>query len=159
MNQRFVLGMLLAFVFTAFTQCTVQKRVYRKGYYISFHQQRKHVDTDKNQKQLATIPALDSLGVKPELVSSETASSIIELQLTTDSVTNKLTENPVVHQLKTTVDVLKNTYVKHREAMVQPARFYKKKANEEIDPTVGFFMVLAGAFHRFYACAPFHFTH
>ena len=144
MNQRFVLGMLLAFVFIAFTQCTVQKRVYRKGYYISFHHHRKQIDTDKNEKQLATIPALDSIRVKPELVPDETARAIIELPLTTDSVTNKLTENPVVHQLKTTVDQLKKTFVKHRGAMVQPARFYKKKANEEIDSTVGFFMVLAG---------------
>jgi hypothetical protein len=144
MNQRIVLGTILVFALTLFTQCTIQKRVYRKGYYISFHHHRKQVDTDKNEKQLATIPALDSLGVKPELVSSETASSIIELPVTTDSVTNKLTENPVVHQLKTTVEQLKKTFVKKREAMVQPARLYNKKAKEGIDPSVGFFMVLAG---------------
>lgn len=144
MNQRTVLGILLVFVMTTFTQCTVQKRLYRKGYYISFNHHRKQLTSDKNEKQLVATPVSDSLDIKTDLAPNEIAISMIELPLITDSVVSKLSKNQGVHQLKTTVNQLKKTFNKKREVMVQPVRFFKKKTTEEIDSSVGFFMVLAG---------------
>ena len=47
MNQRTVLGILLLFVITVFTQCTVQKRLYRQGWNVEFN--RKHKPTKEDE--------------------------------------------------------------------------------------------------------------
>jgi ABC-type nickel/cobalt efflux system permease component RcnA len=45
MNQRIVIGIILVFVITVFTQCTVQKRLYRKGWNVEF----RHKYTSKDE--------------------------------------------------------------------------------------------------------------
>lgn len=60
MNQRTVLGILLVFVVITFTQCTVQKRLYRKGYYISFNKTPKRTTETQEEKPLTVFSSADS---------------------------------------------------------------------------------------------------
>ena len=76
MTQRTVLGIILVFALTVFTQCTVQKRIYSKGYYISFNKTPKRATEAHEEKQPAVFPTADSLVVE-EVVKSEGAQVIL----------------------------------------------------------------------------------
>lgn len=64
MNQRTVLGILLVFMVTTFTQCTIQKRLYRKGYYISFNKTPKRTTETQEEKPLTVFSSADSTKTK-----------------------------------------------------------------------------------------------
>ncbi|MDH4472357.1 MAG: hypothetical protein QE487_07095 [Fluviicola sp.] len=60
MIQRSIFGVLAIFVIVTLTQCTVQKRVYRKGYYIAFNRTPKNSNPPKEKRQLDDQLAPDS---------------------------------------------------------------------------------------------------
>lgn len=79
MNQRTVLGIVLVvFALSMLTQCTVQKRLYRKGYYVSFHKTPKSSVEPKETKRLADVPVSDTIQ-RTEQQASEAAEPQTEM--------------------------------------------------------------------------------
>ncbi|MES2557718.1 MAG: hypothetical protein V4604_16290 [Bacteroidota bacterium] len=115
MNQRTVLGIILVFVLTIFTQCTVQKRLYRKGYYISFHKTPKRITETQEEKQLAAFQLMDSTNSDSSLEPEESQLAAVESpelkELSSDPAIDETTTSfslkSVVNRAKATTNVLK----------------------------------------------------
>lgn len=96
MNQRTVLGIVLVvFALSMLTQCTVQKRLYRKGYYVSFHKTPKSSSEPKETKQLADVPVSDTIQ-RTELQASEAAEPQTEMAESQHSSMDKIADEPAV---------------------------------------------------------------
>jgi membrane protein YdbS with pleckstrin-like domain len=94
MNQRTVLGIVLVvFALSMLTQCTVQKRLYRKGYYVSFHKTPKSSGEPKATKQLADVPVSDTIQLT-EQQASEFAEPQTEMAESHHSSTDKIADEP-----------------------------------------------------------------
>lgn len=81
MKQRSIFGVLVLVVVVALTQCTVQKRLYRKGYYISFNRTPKISNPPSEKRQLNDRLAQDTAvssnenEIQPIVRSSDTPAS------------------------------------------------------------------------------------
>ena len=123
MNQRTVLGITLLFVVITFTQCTVQKRLYRKGYYISFHKTPKSSGETKEEKQLADFPVTDTIQTADVEV-SEPLESVAELPVTTSESSNQSEQEQVVSwSVKSLLEQAKET----PPSLVKQVLSYSKK--------------------------------
>lgn len=88
MNHRIISGFLLVFIITVFTQCTVQKRLYRQGWHVEFRQRKLSVQEDVPEGTLnamtAPVKSQDKAAMdSPEEITTPTA--LPDSALVTDS--------------------------------------------------------------------------
>lgn len=93
MNQRTVLGILLVFLVAMFTQCTVQKRLYRRGWYVGFH----HRHVPGTSETGAEKQALIALQVRSnEAAAASFPAEKQEPVLLIDTVPEETTQTPEI---------------------------------------------------------------
>jgi len=93
MNQRSVLGISLVFILTVFTQCTVEKRLYRNGWHVEFNRKPKPIKEDVvNREPVAATTVERSIVERTTELPEETSQPLIPA----DSV---LASNPETEHL------------------------------------------------------------
>lgn len=101
MIQRSIFGVLVLVVVVALTQCTVQKRLYRKGYYISFNRTPKISNPPNEKRQLDDRSAQDTAvssnenEIQPIVRSSDTPASSTTKTVEDQNHTNSTQRTPV----------------------------------------------------------------
>lgn len=90
MHKSFVIAFLIVCL-VSLTQCTVQKRVYRKGWYVSFKKEWRNPEKDKTEKKLLTSWGKDtnasaSLSEIPPMESSLNAITVVDSLPKPDSI-------------------------------------------------------------------------
>jgi uncharacterized membrane protein (DUF485 family) len=131
MIQRSLFGVLVLVVVVALTQCTVQKRVYRKGYYISFHKTPKNSSTPKEKRQLDDQSELDSTvtynenEIQPIVRSTDVPASKTKDALEEQNHTNSTQLTPVSSFKATCIQAKENVKVTVKQVVLA-----KHKAKE-----------------------------
>lgn len=105
MNQRSVLGISLVLLMTVFTQCTVEKRLYRNGWHVEFNRKHKPIKEDVVNRERYAVTTVERSSVEA-ITDSEDATQ--QSLIHTDSV---LASNPETQHLplKPAKPITKNT--------------------------------------------------
>jgi Flp pilus assembly protein TadB len=143
MIQRSIFGVLVLFVVVALTQCTVQKRLYRKGYYISFHKTPKRGTEAKEEKPVLVVSEKDSTKTVEHNQVLETPSDMNDFPLSEEVTLPKTVKREYrFSQLRFTDLKDKVDYV--GKLQFKSAKRATKNASSDDNKAAGIFLALAG---------------
>lgn len=143
MNQRIVIGITLVFVLTLFAQCTVQKRLYRKGYYISFHKTPKRGTEAKEEKPALVVSEKDSVKTVEQNLSLETPSEMNDFP-SSEEVTLPETVKREYHFSQFTISTIKDKVDHFGKLQFKSAKRSTKNASSDDNTAAGIFLALVG---------------
>lgn len=130
MNRRLVLGISLVLLITVFTQCTVEKRLYRNGWHVEFNRKHKSITEDVvNRESVAATIVEKSIVERTTELSEESQ----QPPILTDSVSVNNTEslNETLKPWQPITEINSNKWTLHAKSSTKITKEQRRPYDQE----------------------------